>query len=397
MASLLTGRDRVDFWTLSFGQLLVFVGFFSFFQFPLYIKSLGGGEQTVGLIWGAGTISGAVFLPWITAMVERIDRKTLMLAGLTVLMASTSALAWPAKPDLLMGALMFVRGLGFTLYIMANGTYVAQIVPQKEKSRWIGINFGFNQAAIGVGPLLGGLAIASFGFHRFFFLSTAVVFSGFMLVFLISGRKPLPVDAPFQAWNSLTDFFRNLLSDRFFRSFLTLVLLAGALGAVFTFTALYTQLLGLSTGLFFFSYSVATAGIRFFGSGLADKFGRTLVVTPTMILMSAGLFLYSTIDSTAMMLVSAVMIGIGFGLANPAILAGMLDRATPRLQGMAVAGFHLAYSLGLSISSPVFGAIAENVGYPPMWWISGGLTLCSVAIYAMPLPGAGKLSRISED
>ena len=107
-------------------------------------------------------------------------------------------------------------------------------------------------------------------------------------------------------------------------------------------------------------------------------FSRAMVVAPTMILMSAGLFLYSAIDSTPMMLVSAVMIGIGFGLANPAILAGMLDRATPQLQGMAVAGFHLAYSLGLSISSPVFGAIAENVGYPPMWWISGGLTTFSV-------------------
>ena len=397
MASLLTGRNRVDFWTLSFGQLLVFVGFFSFFQFPLYIKSLGGGEQTVGLIWGAGTISGAIFLPWITAMVERIDRKILMLAGLTVLMASTSALVLPSQPDILMGALMFVRGLGFALYIMASGTYVAQIVPKQERSRWIGINFGFNQAAIGLGPLLGGLAIASVGFHPFFFLSTAVVFSGFLLVMLIGERKPVPAAKPFNAWSTLTDFFWDLLSDRFLRAFLTLLLLAGALGAVFTFTALYTEMLGLSAGLFFFSYSVATAGIRFFGSGLADRFGRAMVVAPTMILMSAGLFLYSTIDSTTMMLVSAVMIGIGFGLANPAILAGMLDRTTAQSQGMAVAGFHLAYSLGLSISSPAFGVIAEKVGYPPMWWISGGLTLCSVAIYVMPLPRAGNPSRISED
>lgn len=397
MASLLTGRSRVDFWILSFGQLLVFVGFFSFFQFPLYIKSLGGGEQAVGLIWGAGTISGAIFLPWITAMVERIDRKILMLTGLTVLMVSTLAMVLPSKPDFFMAALMFVRGLGFAIYIMASGTYVAQIIPQPERGRWIGINFGFNQAAIGLGPLLGGLVIGLVGFHGFFFFSTAMVFSGFMLVVQIGGRKPVPAAQPFNAWHSLTVFFKEILSDRFLRAFLTLLLLAGALGPVFTFTALYTKLLGLSTGLFFFWYSVATAGIRFFGSGLADKFGRIMVVAPTMILMSAGLFLYSTIDSTATMLVSAVMIGIGFGLANPAILAGMLDRATPQLQGMALAGFHLAYSLGLSISSPVFGAIAENVGYPPMWWISGGLTLCSVAIYVMPLPGGGKLSRISED
>ncbi len=64
----------VDFWTLSLGQFLVFVGFFAFFQFPLYIKDLGGGEKEVGLIMGVISLASALLIPWITGIVERTER-----------------------------------------------------------------------------------------------------------------------------------------------------------------------------------------------------------------------------------------------------------------------------------------------------------------------------------
>ena len=58
--SQLTGQERRDFWLLSLGQLLAFCGFFSFFQLPLYIKELGGGEKEIGIIMGMTSLASTL-------------------------------------------------------------------------------------------------------------------------------------------------------------------------------------------------------------------------------------------------------------------------------------------------------------------------------------------------
>ncbi len=384
MATQLVGRPRVDFWMLSFGQLLIFCGFFSFFQFPLYIKAVGGAEQEIGIMMGVQALASTLLLPWITAVVARAERKGLMLGGIALLELATIACLATAAPDLLMATLMVARGLGFAVYMNAGGTYVAQILPPGEKARWIGVNFGFNQVAVGLGPLVGELLIREVGFAFFFFFATVFCYAGMLLILPISRRLPDQPSEPFQPVRSLTVFFRELSGPRFRSAIITLLLMAGTLGAVFNFTATYTQLLGLSSGVFFAAYAAANAGTRFGGAGLADRYGRTLVVVPTLLLMGAGVFLFSVTTTTPVMLVAAVLIGVGFGLSNPAILALMLDRAPPRLQGRAIGTFHFAYQLGLLSSAPVFGVVAERWGYAPMWWIAGVLVFTALVTYLLP-------------
>ena len=82
---------------------------------------------------------------------------------------------------------------------------------------------------------------------------------------------------------------------------------------------------------------------------------------------------------------------------GPAIFALMLDRAPPRLQGMAVGGFHFAYQLGLLSSPPLFGVIAERWGYAPMWWIAGAMALGAIGPYLLPERRAGSGGREAAD
>ncbi|HKI99705.1 MAG TPA: MFS transporter [bacterium] len=384
MASQLVGPERRDFWLVSFGQMLVYCGFFAFFQFPLYIKSVGGSDEAVGLIMGLTSLASTLLLPWITALADRVERKGMMLGGIALVEVSTMLTLFTVAPDFWMGGLMVLRGLGMVFYQLGSGAYIAQILPPGERSRWIGINFGFNQVATALGPLFAEIAIRKVGFPYFFFLCTAFVYAGMLLIAGVHRRAPPPTDVPFHAVEALTGFLRELVGPRFRNTFLALLLMAGALGAVTNFTATYTQTLGLSSGLFFANYALINAVSRFGGGGVADRYGRTAVIVPMLVLFGGGLYLYSFTTSTWMMLLSGLVIGVGFGLSNPALLALLLDRAPHNLQGRAIGTFNFAYQLGFLVMPPVFGTVAEHLGYRPMWWIAGLLPFCAMGVYLLP-------------
>jgi MFS family permease len=397
MASQLQGLERRDFWLLSFGQLLIFCGFFSFFQFPLYIKALGGGEEEIGWIMGVTGLASTLLLPWLTAVVQLMEVRRLMLAGIVLLELTTMAFVVTRAPDVWMGALMVLRGLGFAVYILSSGTYVAQVIPPREKSRWLGINFAFNQVAIALGPMVGEVIVKKVNFPFFFFVSTVYTYAGMLLILPITTRAPEASDVRVQPLGSLTLFLRELVGPRFRNSFFSLLMLSASLGAVFNFTATYTQLLGLSSGLFFLGYALTNAGARFFGGGLADRYGPMVVVLPTLAMMAGGLYLFSVTGGSVTLFMAAVLIGVGFGLSNPAILAQMLDRTPSGRQGMAIGTFHFAYQSGLLSSSPVFGLIAEHWGYQVMWWIAGALVLIAIVIYLLPEPSMHRLATIGPE
>lgn len=392
--SQLTGQERRDFWLLSLGQLLAFCGFFSFFQLPLYIKELGGGEMEIGLIMGMTSLASTLLVPWITAMVARVERRRLMLGGLMLVELTTMAVVTTWAPDFYMAALMVIRGFGFAVYMNAAGVYVAQILPPAEKARWIGINFGFNQVAIGLGPLIGEQLIRHVNYPFFFFFATAFTYSGMILILGITQRSSNLPPTPFRPLKTLTTFFGDLASPRYRWPFLCLLMLAGSLGALFNFTATYSQLIGISSGVFFLTYSLTNAASRFFGAGVADRYGRTTVVVPTLLVMGVGILIFSVSRTVPTIMLAAVMIGIGFGLSNPAILALMLDRSPPHMQGMAIGGFHFAYQLGFLSSAPIYGLVAENWGYGPMWWIAAALTFGAIGFYLLPGPKTAEEGRV---
>jgi MFS family permease len=210
-----------------------------------------------------------------------------------------------------------------------------------------------------------------------------------LMVVAVTRRPPQPPEMPFRPLHAIADFLRGLTGPRWRNPFLALLLMAGALGAVTNFTATYTQGLGLSSGVFFANYALINAVSRFGGGGLADRYGRSLIILPMLIAYGGGIYLYSFTTNTWMMLASGLLIGVGFGLANPALLALMLDRATPQLQGRAIGTFHMAYQVGFLVMPPIFGVIAERYGYRPMWWLAGVLPFAAMVVYLLPERLAG--------
>lgn len=383
MSSQLTGRKLREFWVLTLGQFLLFCGFTMFFQFPLFIKELGGGEREIGLIMGLAIILPTVLLPWFAAMAGQWDRKRLMVFGAGLVALSTVACTALGAPDALMGAVLSVRGLGFTIYLIANGAYVAGILPAAERARWFSIYFAFWSISSAIGPGVGEYLILNYGFTEFFLASFAIVVVSTGMTFGLTANQPESVKLALNPFRAAIFFLVELTRKRFRSLFFTLLFMAGGFSAVLTFSATYLRTVGLSSGLFFAAYAVVAVAARFGGGGLSDRYGRAAVAIPMLMTLVVGLLVYSFTDGVPLVLVSALLLGLGWGLANPTISAQMIDVAPVGLQHVAVGGFQFAFNVGMLVTTPIYGFVADNQGYPAMWRLASGMLLVAVAIYAL--------------
>lgn len=117
---------------LTSAQGLNYCGFFAFFQFPLFIKSLGGREQDIGIMMGASAVAATLLIPWISEFTTRSDRRRLMLVGTAcTLLASLGCLALTA-PNGTMLALLVLRGFSFAVYSNASGHTWPRFSPSRS-------------------------------------------------------------------------------------------------------------------------------------------------------------------------------------------------------------------------------------------------------------------------
>jgi MFS family permease len=81
------------------------------------------------------------------------------------------------------------------------------------------------------------------------------------------------------------------------------------------FLSLYCAEIGLTApaGWFFLVYSLAILASRPFSGRLLDTKGANIVVYPALIVYAVGMLLFSQANSGSVLLISAVIIGFGYG------------------------------------------------------------------------------------
>jgi MFS family permease len=78
--------------------------------------------------------------------------------------------------------------------------------------------------------------------------------------------------------------------------------------------------------------------------------------------------------SVAGLLGAALLYGVGYGAAQPALMAMTADRVPPEERGRAMGTFYTAWELGISGGSILLGMAATRFGYPVMWWTAAAVT-----------------------
>ena len=155
------------------------------------------GSSTGQLAWflNSYTLVFATFMLPAATLGDRIGRRKVMLAGITLFTAASIAAALSTSSEALIVA-RAVQGLGAAAVMPLSLTLLAAAVPPAMRSAAIGIWGGVSGLGVALGPVIGGAVVEGVSWQAIFWLNVPVALVALPLLFLA-------VDESKGAWQKL--------------------------------------------------------------------------------------------------------------------------------------------------------------------------------------------------
>ncbi len=406
-----------------FGASLCFWGGLSGMlpNLTIYIQSFGASNLEVGWVMASFAVGLILSRPSLSRMTDSQGRKPALLVGLGVIalapilylavgqVPTTSLvlpiLDWSVNSSVFLLALVRAfHGLSVAAFATAYTAAVADMAPAQHRGELISFMSLAGPIGMAMGPALGGYLSESFTLA---FLTMTVMGTVGALCLLMSQELPAAeaesvTDSPLNSAVSLQPeqdhivksiakkpekkpfFWRLLLAPAIRIPALMLLMVGTAFGAMVTFMPLYVEQMGwdINIGLVFTVSAIASFSIRTFTGTASDQLGRGRFISLGLIFYTLSMATLYFAHSPQMLLISGALQGAGSGTTIPIISALMTDRSRPSERGITFGLCLTGFDLGIALSGPIMGQIADISGnYSLVFALSGAMTLLGLIIF----------------
>ncbi|WP_339823839.1 MFS transporter [Paenibacillus sp. FSL R7-0163] len=379
---------RTKLWTKSFIALTISALFlFMNLQmllssFPSYVKSeFQVGDIMVSLVTSVFALT-AIASRFMTAfLMQKVSRNVLLYIGLAIAAAITGLYVVADS----IGSLLLMRvgyGIGFGIASTIIPTIVSQIIPSKRMGEGIGY-FGLSTSlAMSIGPMIGINVMKQSGFGTLAMIGMVTLLLAFPVLLFSRSLPAQPKKQPTPTQSESTKPLKVPFNTKLVLPAILNVMLAITYGGLLSFIALFGESVHLEqVGLFFLFNAVTIIIIRPISGRLFDKRGPASVLIPAAVCVVASLTVLSYTTSMPMLIVSALLYGLGFGAIQPTIQAWMLRTSTPAQYGMANSMFYNSTDLGVASGAIILGAISAATDYGIMYRYSAGFMVLFLIVY----------------
>lgn len=212
------------------------------------------------------------------------------------------------------------------------------------------------------GPMLGIFFIEQYSFVTLFIISASLPLISILLVSLAQ----TPFKRPDEKMK-IVIFDKSLTSIS-----IVIFLLTFTYGGIMTFLPLFAYELQVNAGNFFLIYAFTLIAIRPVGGVLSDRKGEAFVIVPSLIIVIIGLIVLAFSTSLFGIIATAILYGVGFGAAQPALQAATLRIVAADRKGVANASFLTAFDFGIGFGSIILGVVSQQFGFTTLF-ISGSV------------------------
>lgn len=359
-----------------------FVTFFAAFQLyptmPFRILSLGGTKSQAGLFLGLLTFASAFSAPFGGAVADRLGQRHILITSSSAFLGFSFVFG-VAKSLWIILPLAIVFGVFWSALLAASFALMTDVIPASRRAEGIGYWGVAGTLAIAISPGVG-LAIYRFGWS--WVCANIAVLSVFML-FIAFVVKDKPHTHP--SGRTLRGFFtEGFFEHRVFVVAISLFMYSFGYGGVTSFVALYAKDSGTQpVGIYFLVFAGVMVFTRPVVGRIADRLGRHRIMIPCLALIFMGLVLLSVSGSFTVLVVSAVIFGLGFGSAYPVFAAMVLDRIDSHRRGAAFGSILLAFDTGIGSGSIISGILIQNYGYHVAYATAAGLSLLAIPYFLL--------------
>ena len=348
---------------------------------PVYVLSIGGTQAQAGLVGGVLPLTALLLRPLMGWATDAWKRRRLAVFGSSCYgLASIVYALSRSIGTLFLGRV--IHGVGISSYTTAANAYIADIAPSKRRAEAMGLFAVTTSLGLIVGPSVGFYIVSLFDFHWLFNFATGLAVIT-CIVSLFAREKRRPREGQRQAWSPRT----GIVAIDALPMAWTALCLGLAAGSVSNFIAIFASSRGVDNpGLYFSVQAVALLISRAFSGRLADRHGRPAAIIPGAITMSMALATLPLAHDLPHFLVTAALFGLGFGTAQPATMALLIDQVRPEQQGLGVATYYMGFDVGIFLGAAASGVVSQAWGFGVMWPLAAAFTLLGL----MGLIGASR-------
>jgi MFS family permease len=369
---------------------------------PLFIETLGGSGQQIGIVMASFAIGLIVARPTLSRLADERGRKSVMLIGLSAIaLAPFGYLLVQVLPHLtfplnLLGhtltvdvsilAMMVIRafhGLSIAAFVVAYSALVIDIAPPANRGELIGYMSLVNPVGMALGPALGGFLYEAHGFFTAFLVMGLLGVAGLALILrLEEPYRPVPPVANGSSRKS-EKFWQLLWTGRVRVPAIVLLLVGLAFGTLSTFVPLYVRETGLAlnVGLIYTASAIASFISRLLVGRASDIHGRGRFITASLGIYSLSMVVFWLADSAPIFLLAGLIQGFAAGTLIPMIAALMGDRSQSTERGRTFGLVMVGFDLGIAFAGPVFGTLADSLGYRNIFGLAGIMTFVGMLIF----------------
>lgn len=363
-------------WTKSFvlmtvGTLFLFNAFYMLYPtLPLFIIQIGGNEAQVGLSMGAFMLTSVMVRPIVGGLLDRYGRRPFIVWGLLLFILAMYLYNWIGGIAVLLG-LRIVHGMSWAVSSTAINTAVTDMIPSARLGEGMGWFSTSMTLAMAFGPMVGIWVVQDFSYHVLF--QFAVVLSAVALLLTFGAKMPF---RPQSGARKIELFEKPVLpiSTSVFFMFI-------AYGGITTFVPLFAESIKVNSGVFFLAFAATLALSRPLSGKLSDRYGETFVIVPALVITVLALISLSFSTGLFGLIVSAVLYGLGFGSAHPALQSATIRLARPDRKGVANASLATATDLGIGVGAIMLGWVSQYTSYPFLFAVSGVTVVLSMLVF----------------
>ncbi|MFY9396999.1 MAG: MFS transporter, partial [Desulfomonilia bacterium] len=261
---------------------------------PVYAHDLGATGFSIGILFGAFSLSRTVFLPYFGSVSDRAGRKPFLTAGLLAYFLASIAYMFSRDVVSLITVRLF-QGIAAAMVMPVAQAYVGEITPKGREGFTMGLLNVSVYAGLSAGPVLGGTAKDMLGIKASF-LSMGVLCAAALILCMVL-LPPRRKEALLSRDRPREPVMMLLRNSRLLGMFLFRFATTMCVGAFWSFMPLIADtghhLSGAETGVLIMLSVLISAVLAVPVGYLSDRFSKRLLAVLGGMLSVASMLLFA--------------------------------------------------------------------------------------------------------